>query len=340
MAKNVLRTRLCDLLEIEYPIILAGMGGVSRSELVAAVSEAGGLGIIGAASMSPRTISEEVRKVRSLTSKPFGVDLLLPSNAQASGDTGTRLAFAGMEGIQRQLEAVFDERVPVFAAGLGNPAPWVPRMRELNMKVIGLTGNVRNAKRLAAGGVDVVVAQGHEAGGHTGRIGTFALLPQVIDAVDPLPVVAAGGVGDGRALAAVIAMGGVGVWVGTRFIATFEAWGHENYKNKLVESTEEDTVVTKSYSGKPMRNIKNRWTEEWESRPDEIQPFPKQLAVSGARIDTGMRDGDTDYGCMPAGQITGLIQDIRPAKQIVDEMIAQAVEIFSERVPAEVVVRR
>ena len=340
MSHRVLRTKLCDLLAIEYPILLAGMGGVARSELVAAVSEAGGLGIIGAAAMSPQTISEEVRKVRSLTNKPFGVDLILPSNATTGADTGTRMAFAAQEGIRRQMEAVLDERVPVFAAGLGNPAPWVPQMHELGMKVIALTGNVRNAKRLAAGGADVIVAQGHEAGGHTGRIGTFALLPQVIDAVAPLPVVAAGGVGDGRALAAVITMGGVGVWVGTRFIATVEAWAHVNYKNKLVESTEEDTIVTKSYSGKPMRNVKNRWTEDWEARPHEIQPFPKQLAIAGSKIDTGIRDGDIEYGCMPAGQITGLIKDIRPAADILHEMVDQAVEIFSERLPAEVLVRR
>lgn len=340
MAQHILRTKLCDLLGIEYPILLAGMGGVARAELVAAVSEAGGLGIIGAASMSPRRIAEEIRQVRSLTSKPFGVDLILPANAAAGGDTGTRVAFAALDGIQKQMEVVLDERVPVFASGLGNPAPWVPRMHELGMKVICLTGNVRNARRLAAGGADVIVAQGHEAGGHTGRIGTFALLPQVIDAVAPLPVVAAGGVGDGRALAAVIAMGGVGVWVGTRFIATVEAWAHENYKNKIVASTEEDTVVTRSYSGKPMRNLKNRWTEDWESRPQDIQPFPKQLAVTGARIDSGIRDGDTDYGCLPAGQIAGLIGEIRPAREVLAEMVAQAIEIFSERLPAEVVVRR
>lgn len=340
MSHAVLRTKLCDLLEIEYPIILAGMGGVARSELVAAVSEAGGLGIIGAASMSPRTIEEEIRKVRGLTSKPFGVDLLLPSNASASSDTGTRLAFAGEEGIRKQMAAVLDNRVPVFAAGLGNPAPWVPRMHELGMKVIGLTGNVRNARRIAAGGADVVVAQGHEAGGHTGRIGTFALLPQVIDAVAPLPVVAAGGVGDGRALAAVIAMGGVGVWVGTRFIATVEAWGHLNYKNRILEATEEDTIVSRSYSGKPMRGLKNRWIADWESRPQEIQPFPKQLAVSGRNIDTGIRDGDTEYGCMPAGQISGLIHEIKPAGQVLAEMVQQAVDILSERLAAEVVVRR
>ncbi|HEX2174227.1 MAG TPA: nitronate monooxygenase, partial [Dehalococcoidia bacterium] len=162
----------------------------------------------------------------------------------------------------------------------------------------------------------------------------------VIDAVAPIPVVAAGGVGDGRALAAVIAMGGVGVWVGTRFIATIEAAAHPNYKTRLLESTEEDTIVTRSYSGKPMRNVKNRWIEDWESRPQDIQPFPKQLAIAGAKIDAGIRDGDTETGCLPAGQITGLITEIKPARAIVEEMVQQAAEIFSERLPTEVLVRR
>jgi nitronate monooxygenase len=271
MARPVLRTRLCDILDIEYPIILAGMGGVATADLVAAVSEAGGLGIVGAASMPAEEIERQVRRIRDLTSKPFGVDVLLPSGVSTprpapSTDAKETAAAgppkkprdylpaayntfidnaehefglpakgedsewtSGMSRLgsgdfsKRQVEAILDLKVPVFAAGLGNPAPWVERFHAQGGKVIGLVGNVKNARRIADGGTDVVVAQGTEAGGHTGRIGTMALLPQVIDAVAPTAVCAAGGIGDGRGIAGALAMGCDGVWIGTAFLVSREA---------------------------------------------------------------------------------------------------------------------
>src|SRR5581483_10028139 len=260
MARYSLHTAICDILGIEYPVILAGMGptagrgggAAATAPLVAAVSNAGGLGVLGGAGSTPEELREEIRKVRSLTDKPFGVDLLLPSNLvrpvspspalpQRIGEgatdwraqipqeywdaiNGLKAQF-GIPEVQRegpapgggawriedQVQVVLDERVPVFASGLGNPAPYVPPCRDLGIKVIALVGNVKNARRVADSGADIVVAQGHEAGGHTGRIGTLALVPQVVDAVAPVPVVAAGGIGDGRGLAAALALGAHGV---------------------------------------------------------------------------------------------------------------------------------
>jgi NAD(P)H-dependent flavin oxidoreductase YrpB (nitropropane dioxygenase family) len=262
------------LLGIEHPVILAGMGGVSTAELVAAVSNAGGLGVIGGATLSPQELRQEIRKVRALTDKPFGVDLLLPPledlpRAEGAGEgeaarwrerippqiteTVARLKrhFGLPEAppeamprfspafLRRQVEVVLEERVPVFASGLGNPAPFVPDLHRNGAKVIALVGNVKNARRVKEGGADIIVAQGHEAGGHTGRIGTMALVPQVVDAVRPTPVVAAGGIGDGRGLAAALCLGAVGVWVGTAFLVAEESPLDPDLKRRILEATEE-----------------------------------------------------------------------------------------------------
>jgi enoyl-[acyl-carrier protein] reductase II len=244
----MLRTALTETLGIEYPIIQAGMGGVAMAELAAAVSNAGGLGVIGGAMLPPDGLREEIRKVKDMTDKPFGVDLLLA---------------AGMPGLEQQIEAVYKEGVPVFASGLGNPAPYSAEMHRRGMKVIAVVGNVKNARRCAEGGADIIVAQGHEGGGHTGRVATLALVPQVVDAVKPLPVAAAGGIADGRGLVAALALGACGIWVGTRFVATHEAFSHLNYKNKIVEGNDEGTVVSKAFTGKPCRVVRNKYADDW-----------------------------------------------------------------------------
>jgi NAD(P)H-dependent flavin oxidoreductase YrpB (nitropropane dioxygenase family) len=389
VTRPVLRTRLCDILDIEYPIILAGMGGVATADLVAAVSEAGGLGIIGAASMPPDEIERQVRRVRDLTSKPFGVDVLLPSGVAAprpqkqdsreqaaptkehAGATPRRprdflpepyrefIAKAEKEfglpergqdqdwsqGMRRigagdfsksQVEAILDLNVPVFASGLGNPAPYVEAFHAQGTKVIGLVGNVKNAKRVADGGSDVVVAQGTEAGGHTGRIGTMALLPQVIDAVAPTPVAAAGGIGDGRGVASAIAMGADGVWVGTAFLVSREATWPDLLKERILAATEEDTRVTRLYSGKTMRNINNPLIEFWESQKLDALPMGMQGIVSG-EVMAGARQADRMELLMnPAGQIAGMLEKMRPAKEIFEEMVEQAARVFVEDVPKRV----
>src|SRR5579885_1115895 len=380
MARYSLHTTICDILGIEYPVILAGMGptagrgggAAATAPLVAAVSNAGGLGVLGGAGSTPEQLREEIRKVRSLTDKPFGVDLLLPSNivrqpAGANGVGGAadwrsqipqeywdaidglKVQF-GIPDVQRegpapaggawriedQVQVVLDERVPVFASGLGNPAPYVPRCRELGIKVIALVGNVKNAWRVADAGVDVVVAQGHEAGGHTGRIGTLALVPQVVDAVAPVPVVAAGGIGDGRGLAAALALGAHGVWCGTAFLATEEANIAPLQKRKIVEANEEDTRVTRLYSGKTMRNITNPLIEAWDALNIKALPMGLQGLLI-ADLLAGIRSAGKEELLMnAAGQISGLVGGLRPAKAVLDEIVDGAAAVLTRDLPARV----
>jgi len=313
------RTALTETLGIEYPIIQAGMGGVALAELAAAVSNAGGLGVIGGAMFMADGLREEIRKVKDMTDKPFAVDLLLTE---------------GMPGLAEQIEAVYAEGVPVFASGLGNPAPYSAEMHRRGMKIIAVVGNVRNARRCAEGGADIVIAQGHEGGGHTGRIGTLALLPQVVDAVKPLPVAAAGGIADGRGLVAALALGACGIWVGTRFVATQEAFGHLNYKNKIVEGNDEGTVVSKAFTGKPCRVIRNKYADDWLGREDEIKPFPFQLMVDGYKMEAATVRGDTEIGFMAAGQISGLIHKVDKAEDVVRAFIAEADEVLAQMAQA------
>jgi enoyl-[acyl-carrier protein] reductase II len=313
------RTALTDILGIEYPIIQAGMGGVAMAELAAAVSNAGGLGVIGGAMLTPDGVRDQIRKVKDMTDKPFGVDLLLA---------------AGMPGLEQQIEAVYDEGVPVFASGLGNPGPYAPEMHRRGMKVLAVVGNVKNARRCAEGGADIIVAQGHEGGGHTGRIATLALVPQVVDAVKPVPVAAAGGIADGRGLVAALALGACGIWVGTRFVATQEAFGHLNYKNKIVESNEEGTLVTRAFTGKTCRVIRNKYGEDWLGREDEIKPFPLQLMVDAQKLDAAIGRGDTEIGFMPAGQISGLIHKLETAEDVVRAFIEEANEVLAQMAQA------
>ncbi len=372
MGKPVLKTKLCEMLGIEYPVILAGMGGVSRAQLVAAVSNAGGLGVIGAAAMPPEELRQEIRKVRDLTDKPFGVDLILPAMGQLPtvpregaskiGDWRELLPKEqrefverlkrqfelpeverepppfqfGPDFIHRQMEVVLEERVPVFASGLGNPAPFVPDLHKNGTKVIALVGNVKNALRVKEGGADIIVAQGYEAGGHTGRVGTMALVPQVVDAVAPTPVVAAGGIGDGRGLAAALCLGAVGVWVGTAFLVSQEASWDPDLKRRILEASEEDTRVTRIYSGKPMRNITNPLIEEWERAGVPTLPFPFQGALIREITLPAEKAGRKELLMNPAGQISGMLRRIRPAGEILEEMVAQAAELLQKVLPAQV----
>jgi nitronate monooxygenase len=384
MAKPTLRTKLCDILSIEYPVVLAGMGSVAGHKLVAAVSEAGGLGVIGAAIMRPDELREEIRKVRELTDRPFGVDILLPtmgSIPQPGGGTGGGLgegeippnwrdmlpapqrefaaslrrrfelsdvepefptptgrregAVFGPGFTRSQIDTILEEKVPVFASGLGNPAPFVKEFHAAGVKVIALVGNVKNALRVAEGGTDVVVAQGAEAGGHTGRVGTMALVPQVVDAVAPKPVLAAGGIGDGRGLAAALCLGAVGVWVGTAFLVSREAAWDDALKRRVLDASEEDTRVTRIYSGKPMRNIKNPLIEAWEEAGVPTLPFPFQAAVIRDVTFAAEKAGRKELGMNPAGQVSGMFHEQRPAGEILRQMVEQAAEIV-QRMPVDI----
>jgi nitronate monooxygenase len=383
VSRPVLRTQLCDMLGIEYPVVLAGMGPVAggimgpvaTSELVAAVSNAGGLGVLGGAGFGADRLREEIDKVRSMTDKPFGVDLLLPSNfmgGAASGEmprdprdlipketlAGVRKMAEdlGVEWLEAprpaatavpprrssggmsddQMEVVIEEKVPVFAAGLGNPAQWVDRLHANGTKILSLVGNVKNAKRVAAAGVDVVVAQGTEAGGHTGRIATLALVPQCVDAVAPTPVVAAGGIADGRGLAASLAMGAIGVWCGTAFLVSKEANQPDLQKQRILAATDEDTKITRLYSGKTMRNITNPLIEAWEASGLQALPMGLQGMLIQDLVYSVRKAGREELLMNAAGQAAGMLNQIRPAADILHDMVAQAADILGRKLPAEV----
>lgn len=308
-----MRTRLTELLDIEHPVMLAGMGGVSYHALVAAVSQAGGIGTLGASTMGD-TLANEMTLVRMLTSKPFGVDLLTAMPGQV--DAG--------------IQAVIDGGARIFVAGLGVPRDVIDRLHAANVLVGSMCGKVRHATGAVASGVDFVVAQGTEAGGHTGFVATMALVPQVVDAVgDKVPVVAAGGLFDGRGLAAALALGADGVWIGTRFIATPEAQAVNGYKESLLALHEDGTVISKSFTGKTCRVVRNDWTNHFEEHPEELQPFPQQAFASakagvnhlGAPSGT---DVDVAKEFMPAGQGAGAIHELVPAGDLVRRIVAEA----------------
>jgi enoyl-[acyl-carrier protein] reductase II len=219
--------------------------------------------------------------------------------------------------------------VPIIVAGLGDPGAIVPRARAAGVKLMALVGTARQAKAVERSGVDAVIASGHEGGGHVGRIGTMVLVPRVVDQVH-VPVVAAGGLADGRGLVAALALGAVGVWMGTRFIATAEARGHNNYKRRIAEIDEDGTIVTRAHSGKPNRMIRNEFTKSWEGREGEIKPYPHQLKEVGEPASyRGRIEGDVTYGVLPCGQSAGLIERIESAGEVVENIARQAGEILS-----------
>ena len=309
-----MKTRLTEMLDIELPIMLAGMGGVSYSDLVAAVSEAGGIGTFGAAPMTTELLVEEMAKVRSLTKKPFGVDLLT----------------ASPDSVARNIKAVIEGGASIYVAGLGVPREVIDELHSHNILVGSMCGKVRHAVAAVASGCDFVVAQGTEAGGHTGTVATMALVPQVVDAVKgKVPVVAAGGIFDGRGLVAALALGAEGVWVGTKFIATHEAHTGNGYKEKILEMAEDDTVISKAYTGKTCRVARTEWTQHFDEHPEELQGFPQQaIATIQAGIDhLGVGPEvtlDTNKAFMAIGQGVGAIHEIKPAAQVVQEMMAEA----------------
>jgi len=313
----MIRTPLCDLLGIEHPILLAGMGGISYAEVTAAVSEAGGLGCLGAAAMRRREMIQEIEEVKRRTARPFGVDLLTASPRD----------------MPSLVEAICAAGAKIFVAGLGVPANVVELCHRNGVLVVNMCGKVSHAVRAVEAGCDIVVAQGTEAGGHTGQVATMPLVPMIVDAVK-VPVLAAGGIFDGRGLVAALALGAQGIWMGTRFVASKEARAHRAYKDKIVAIDETETVVTRCYSGKTMRAIRTRYTDEWEGRRDELQPFPQQSARATEdgvwHVLAGPEAGfDPERDCMPAGQCAGGIHDLPSCREIVEGIVAQAEGILA-----------
>ena len=323
-----MRTRLTEVLGIEHPVMLAGMAGVASADLVVAVCEAGGFGCLGAATMTTGQMVEEIRAIRARTGRPFGVDLLTAMPGDLTG----------------QVEQIIAEGARVFVAGLGIPGAVIDLCHRHSVLVVNMCGKVAHARRAVDAGCDLVVAQGTEAGGHTGRVATLALVPAVVDAVGgAVPVVAAGGIVDGRGLAAALCLGADGVWVGTRFIATPEARTVQGHKEALLLAAEDATTITRGYTGKTMRVLANAYTAWWEEHPDELEPFPAQAIRStsdGAFHlggDTATPGIDPGRECYPAGQGTGAIGTLVPAGDIVQTMVAEAEAVLgrlSQELPA------
>lgn len=315
-----MRTALTDLLGIEHPVMLAGMGGVSYAPLVAAVSNAGGLGTLGASTMGDQRMVEQIAAVAAETDRPFGVDLLT----------------AAPQDMDAKVRAIADGGGSLFVAGLGVPSKVIDLCHELGIIVASMCGKVAHAVRAVDAGCDLVVAQGTEAGGHTGQIATMALVPQVVDDVGAnVPVVAAGGIFDGRGLAAALALGAVGVWVGTRFIATPEAQAVPGYKDRILSSAEDGTVVTRAYTGKTCRVLRTAYARDFEEAGGVPEPFPMQVLRSmddGANHlggDASTQGVDPDREFMPAGQAIGAIDSLVPAADIVASMVAEAEQVLS-----------
>ena len=288
------------------------MAHVSRAPLVAAVSDAGGLGIIGAGGMPPGALAEQIVLVREKTDRPFGVNLMLMDPR-----------------VDEQVAVVVRERVPVVTTGAGNPAKHLDRLKSADIKVFPVVPATALARRMERAGVDGIIAEGTESGGHVGEVTTMALVPQVVDAVS-VPVVAAGGIADGRGLAAALCLGAEGVQVGTAFLASAEAPVHDNYKRAVLSANDRSTLVTGRGIGAPVRAIANKMTKEFARYEKEGRPAEEfeHLAVGG--LCRAVYEGDVDSGSLMAGQISGLISDIKPVRVIIEDMVRTAAGILRE----------
>lgn len=302
----MIKTRLCELVGIEYPIFQGGMAWTATGELAGAVSEAGGLGIIGAGQAPPDWLRQEIAKVKQRTSKPFGVNVMLMSPF-----------------VEEIMQVIIEERVPVITTGAGNPGKYIPQLKEVGTKIIPVVASVALAKRLEKAGVDAVIAEGMESGGHIGEIGTFPLVPQVVDAVR-IPVIAAGGIYDGRGLVAALALGAEGIQMGTRFMCAEECTISPKVKEKILLAKDRDTVVTGRSTGHPVRCLANKLTREFERLEKEGAPPEFLERLGTGRLRLAMVEGDVENGSVMSGQIAGAIRKTEPAKDIIQDVIQGA----------------
>ena len=311
MKTEITKTRITEILGIEYPIIQGGMAWVAEHHLAAAVSEAGGLGIVGAGGAPAEFVREQIQNVKAATDKPFGVNLML-MNPEAD-------AIA---------QIIVDEGVKVVTTGAGNPAKYMEMWKNAGIKVIPVIASVAMAKLMERGGADAVVAEGMESGGHIGSTTTMTLVPQIVDAVS-IPVVAAGGIADGRGLAAAFMLGAEAVQIGTRFVVATESIVHENYKAMLIKAKDIDSVVTGMSHGHPIRTIRNKMTKEYLRLEKEGVDFMEleKLTLGGLR--KAVMEGDVVNGSVMAGQIAGLVRKEQPCKEIISEIMEQAAALLA-----------
>lgn len=303
-------TRVCDILDIEYPILQGGMAWVATHELAQAVSNAGGLGVIAAGAAPAEIVRDEIRNIKKYTDKPFGVNIMLMS------------PFA-----EDIIELVCEEKVPVVTTGAGNPGKYMEKFKNSGIKVVPIVPSVALAKRLERQGADALIVEGTEAGGHIGELTTMSLVPQVVDSVD-IPVIAAGGIADGRGFLAALSLGAEGIQMGTRFVCSTECIAHDNYKEKIIKSKDRDAIVTGRSTGYPVRVIKNKFAKEYISLEKEEVPFEKLEELGAGRLRLAVKEGDMDNGSLMAGQISGMIKDVKSCKEIIDNILKEAEEEF------------
>lgn len=305
-----MKTKVTELLQIEYPIIQGGMAWVAEHHLAAAVSEAGGFGLIGVASAPPEIVREEIRKAKELTDKPFGVNIML---LNPNADEVAKI--------------VVEEGIQAVTTGAGNPEKYMPMWKEAGVKVIPVVASVAMAKRMERYGADAVVAEGMEAGGHIGNQTTMALIPQIVDAVN-IPVIAAGGIGDGRGVAASFMLGAEGVQMGTRFVVADESIVHDNYKDRIVKAKDIDSVVTGQSTGHPVRCLRNQMTKEYIKKEQEGVPFEELERMTLGSLRKAVMDGDILNGTVMAGQIAGLVSKRQSCKEILQEIMTEAEKLL------------
>lgn len=307
----MLESPICSMLGIRYPVFQGGMAWVADASLAAAVSNAGALGIIAAMNLNGEQLKEEIRKARTLTDKPFGVNLMLMSPF-----------------IDEAVDTVIDEHVQVVTTGAGNPGKYMERFKKAGIKVIPVVASTALAKMMERAGASALVAEGCESGGHVGETTTMALIPQVVDAVS-IPVIAAGGIADGRGMAAAFMLGASGVQMGTRFLTASECTIHENYKKAVLSAGDISTIVTGKKAGHPVRVIKNRMSRAYaKGEYDGSLTEEKMEEMTKGSLRRAVREGDTKEGSVMCGQIAGLVHDEKPAAEIVEGVCDQAEELL------------
>lgn len=308
-----MKTRITELLGTEYPIIQGGMAWVAEQHLAAAVSNAGGLGVIGGANAPGEVVRDMIRQCREMTDKPFGVNVMLMSPYAPD-----------------VAKVVVEEGVKVVFPGAGNPGQYIEIWKQAGITVIPVVASVALARMMEKAGVDAVVAEGTESGGHIGEATTMTLVPQVVDAVK-IPVIAAGGIADGRGMAAALMLGAEGVQVGTRFVASKEAVVHQNYKDKIVNAKDIDSTVTGRSHGHPVRGLRNQMTREYLKLEAEGKPFEELEHLTLGALRRAVQEGDVKTGTVMAGQIAGLIHDIESCEDIVHNMSDECEKLLNKK---------
>ncbi len=306
----MINTNICSLLNIKYPILQGGMAQISDAVLAAAVSEAGGLGVIAAGNNTAEALKKEIKRVKELTNKAFGVNVMLLSPHA-----------------EEVANLLVEENVPVIITGAGNPGKYMKLWKDAGSKIIPVVPSVAFAKHLEKAGADAVICEGTEAGGHVGEITTMCLTPQIVDTVK-IPVIAAGGIGDGRGIAAAISLGAQGVQVGTRFLLAEECGVHQNYKNKVKKASDTDTAVTGRKTGHPVRVLKNKLVTQFKELEKSNGTVEEMEQLGRGKLYKAAVEGDVDYGSVMSGQIAGLVNKEQSCEEIIIEMFEEAEKII------------